>query len=206
MPALSWIDLAQRLHALGQTGLAFAQDQYDRERYDELIRLSASMLAGPEPERIQLAYDVLALERGYATPKVDVRAAIFQEGKVLLVREREDDGWTLPGGWADVGLSPAECVEKEVREEAGLIVRARKLLAVWDRNKHPHPPHPFHIYKLVFHCERVGGSPMAEGETTGVGFFATDEIPPLSLTRILPEQIQRIFELVRHPEWPTVFD
>jgi ADP-ribose pyrophosphatase YjhB (NUDIX family) len=206
MGALSWMDFAQRLQAIGQTGLTYAQDQYDRERYDELIRLSASMTAGPEPKSIQLAADVLAMERGYATPKVDVRGAIFQEGKLLLVREREDDGWTLPGGWADVGLSPAECVEKEVREEAGLDVKARKLLAVWDRNKHPHPPHLFHIYKLVFECERIGGSPTAEGETTDVGFFREDEIPPLSLTRILPEQIRQIFEHVRHPEWPTMFD
>ena len=157
------IDLAQRLHAIGQTGLTYAKDPYDRERYDELLRLGSLMLAGPEPESVRLASDLLKLERGYATPKVDVRAAIFQEQKVLLVREREDDRWTLPGGWADVGLSPAECVEKEVREEAGLIVKARRLLAVWDRNKHPHPPLPFHVYKLVFHCEITGGALGAEG-------------------------------------------
>jgi ADP-ribose pyrophosphatase YjhB (NUDIX family) len=206
MAPISWIDLAQRLQSLGQTGLTYAQDPYDRDRYHELIRLSASMLTGPAPEPVRFAAEVFAIERGYATPKVDVRAAIFQDRKLLLVREREDDRWTLPGGWADVGLSPAECVEKEVREEAGLIVKARKLLAVWDRNKHPHPPHPFHIYKLVFHCERLGGSLLAEGETTGADFFAEDEIPPLSLTRILPGQIAKIFDYARHPEWPAAFD
>jgi ADP-ribose pyrophosphatase YjhB (NUDIX family) len=206
MASFSWIDLAQRLQAMGQTGLTYARDQYDRERYDELIRLASSMMAGPEAEPVRLACDLLKLERGYATPKVDVRAAIFQEQKILLVREREDDCWTLPGGWADVGLSPAECVEKEVREEAGLIVKARKLLAVWDRNKHPHPPLPFHVYKLVFHCETLGGSLVAEGETTGVGFFGEDELPPLSLTRILPAQIQLIFDHVRHSERPASFD
>jgi ADP-ribose pyrophosphatase YjhB (NUDIX family) len=206
MASLSWIDLAQRLHAIGQTGLTYAKDPYDRERYDELIRLASSMMTGPEPETVRLACDLLKLERGYATPKVDVRAAIFQKQKILLVREREDDRWTLPGGWADVGLSPAECVEKEVREEAGLIVKARKLLAAWDRNKHPHPPLPFHVYKMVFHCEAIGGSPTAQDETTGVDFFGEDEIPPLSLTRILPAQIQQIFDHVRHPERPPAFD
>jgi ADP-ribose pyrophosphatase YjhB (NUDIX family) len=206
MASLSWINVAHRLQSMAQTGLTFAQDPYDRERYQELAQLGASMLAGEEPERMQLAADLFALERGYATPKVDVRAAVFLEGRLLLVREREDGGWTLPGGWADVGLSPAECVEKEVREEAGMLVKARKLLAVWDRNKHPHPPHPFHIYKLVFRCEIVGGSPAAGIETTDVGFFTEDEIPPLSLTRILPEQIRHIFEHARHPDWPTDFD
>lgn len=206
MSYLSWIGLAQRLHSIGQTGLAYAQETYDRERYEELCRLSASMLAGPEPEQIRIAAALLAVERGYATPKVDVRGAVFRNGKLLLVREREDGGWTLPGGWADVGLSPAECVQKEVREESGLIVRATRLLAVWDRNKHPHPPHMFHIYKLVFYCDLLGGSPSAEGETTDVGFFDSREIPPLSLTRILPEQIRYIFEHAEHPEWPAVFD
>lgn len=206
MASLSWIDLAHRLQAIGQTGLTYVKDQYDRERYEELIRLGSSMMAGPAPEPIRLAHDLFRLETGYATPKVDVRAAIIEEQKILLVREREDGRWTLPGGWADVGLSPAECVEKEVREEAGLIVKARELLAVWDRNKHPHPPLPFHVYKLVFRCEVHGGSLMAEGETSDVGFFRDDEIPPLSLTRILPAQIQLIFELVRHPERQTIFD
>src|SRR5690242_18183616 len=101
----------------------YAQDPYDRERYEELQRLSASMLAGPEPARVELAAGLLECERGYATPKVDVRGAVFENGKLLLVQEREDGGWTLPGGWADVGLSAAESVEKEVREEAGLIVK-----------------------------------------------------------------------------------
>ena len=206
MPSLSWIDVAHRLQSLAQTGLTYAQDGYDRERYQEIAEMSASMLAGPEPERVRIAAELFALERGYATPKVDVRAAVFQDGRLLLVREREDGGWTLPGGWADVGLSPAACVVKETREEAGLIVTVRKLLAVWDRNQHPHPPHPFHIYKLVFHCDIAGGAPAAGIETSDVGFFAEDQIPPLSLTRILPGQVRRIFEHARHPDWPADFD
>src|ERR1041384_3810297 len=166
MPELSWIGLSQRLQAIAQTGLAYAQDPYDRERYQEILHLSAEMLTGDEPVPTRVAASLFSLERGYATPKVDVRGVVFRDGKLLLVREREDGCWALPGGWADVGLSPAECVQKEVREESGLIVRATRLLAVWDRNKHPHPPHMFHIYKLVFYCELVGGSPSAEGETT----------------------------------------
>lgn len=191
---------------MAQTGLTFAQDPYDRERYQELLQISAGMMAGEKPAHAELAAHIFALERGYATPKVDVRAAIFRDGKLLLVREREDGGWTLPGGWADVGLSPAECVEKEAREESGLLVKARKLLAVWDRNKHPHPPHPFHIYKMVFLCEITGGAPAAGPETSDVAFFAEDGIPPLSLARILPRQVQRIFEHAGHPAWPADFD
>ena len=206
MDTLSWINIAQRLQSMAQTGLTYAENPYDRERYRELSRMAMSMLAGEEPERVQLAANLFANERGYATPKVDVRGAVFRDGKILLVREREDGLWTLPGGWADVGISAAESVVKEVREEAGLVVRAQKLLAVWDRNKHPHPPHAFHIYKLVFHCEDDGGEPAGGDETLDAAFFTEDEIPPLSLTRILPEQIARIFEYVRHPDWPTAFD
>jgi len=206
MAPSSWVSLAQKLQSIAQTGLAYARDPYDRERYEELARIGASMLAGPELQRLEIAEELFARERGYATPKVDVRGAVIQEGKLLLVRESEDHCWTLPGGWADVGLSPAQSVEKEVREEAGLIVKTRRLIAVWDRNKHPHPPHLFHIYKLVFQCDVLGGSPEAQGETTGVGFFREDEIPPLSLTRILPAQIRYVFEHARHPEWATVFD
>ncbi|HEY3841114.1 MAG TPA: NUDIX hydrolase [Bryobacteraceae bacterium] len=206
MATLSWINIAQRLQSIAQTGLTYAQDPYDRERYEEIAGIAMSMFAGGQPEHIQLAAKLFADETGYATPKVDVRAAIFRDGKILLVREREDGCWTLPGGWADVGISPAESVEKEVREEAGLAVKARKLLAAWDRNKHPHPPHAFHIYKLVFDCEIISGAPAAGSETSEAAFFGENEIPPLSLTRILPEQIARIFEHLRHPDWPTEFD
>lgn len=202
----AWIQIAQRIQAIAQTGLNYAVSPYDVERYGELSAIAAAMIAGPEPAEIDRARFVFAGERGYATPKIDVRAAVFQQDRLLLVREREDGAWTLPGGWAEVGQSAAESVEREVREESGYLVKAVRLLACWDRNKHPHPAIPFHAYKLVFRCELVGGAPSASSETSEVDFFAEDRIPALSLTRILPEQIQFVFSSLRDPTAPTVFN
>ena len=202
----TWISIAQRIQAIGQTGLTYASGPYDVERYRELIAIAATMIAGPEPDQIVLAKNLLSAEAGYATPKVDVRAAVFQSDRLLLVRELEDGGWTLPGGWAEIGQSAAESVEREVREESGYIVKALKLLACWDRNKHPHPSIPFHAYKLVFQCELIGGAPTPSSETTEVGFFGAGEIPELSMSRTLPDQIRFVFESLRNPAAPTIFD
>lgn len=201
-----WHSIAQRIQAIAQTGLAYATSPHDVDRYSELSAIAASMIAGPEPERIALAAELFAAGQGYATPRVDVRAAVFKENRLLLVRERADGFWTLPGGWAEVGQSAAESVEREVREESGYIVKAVKLLACWDRNKHPHPPIPVHAYKLLFRCELLGGAATASTETTEAGFFAEDQIPALSLTRTLPEQIGFVFQCLRAPDAPTAFD
>jgi ADP-ribose pyrophosphatase YjhB (NUDIX family) len=201
-----WHSVAQRIQAIAQTGLAYATSPYDEERYSELSAIAASMIAGPEPNRIALAAELFAAEQGYATPRVDVRAAVFEENRLLLVRERADGCWTLPGGWAEVGQSAAESIEREVREEPGFVVRAVKLLACWDRNKYPHPPIPVHAYKLVFRCELLSGVAAASTETTEVGFFAEDHIPALSLTRTLPEQIAFVFQCLRDPDALTAFD
>ena len=202
----NWLSTAQRIQAIAQTGLAYAKDVYDIERYTELSEIAAELMAGPEPVSVALAKELFANEAGYATPKVDVRGAVFQDQRVLLVREAEDGGWTFPGGWADVGESAAESVEREVREESGYLVKAIKLLACWDRDKHPHPPIPFHGYKLLFHCELLGGAAMTSSETTEVGFFAENELPPLSTTRTLAEQIHFAFGCLRDPAAKTVFD
>ena len=136
--------------------------------------------------------DLFACDTGYATPKVDVRGVVFQDGKLLLVQERSDGMWTLPGGWADVGDSPADAVIREIREESGYEIRATKLLALLDRNRHNHPPHVNHIYKVFIQCEIIGGSPTTSHEIQGVGFFAEDEIPELSLTRKVPRIVRGI--------------
>lgn len=201
-----WHSVAQRIQAIAQTGLAYATSPYDTDRYQELSTIAASMIAGPEPQKIALAVELFAVQHGYATPRVDVRAAVFREHRLLLVRERADGLWTLPGGWAEVGQSAAESVEREVLEESGYIVRAVKLLACWDRNRHPHPPIPVHAYKLLFRCELLGGAATASTETTEADFFAEDQIPALSLTRILPEQIGFVFQHLRDPDAPTAFD
>ncbi len=201
-----WLYWMQRLQAIAQSGLAYVQDAYDRERYEEILYIAADMASCHSSQPRQLICDLLARERGYATPKVDVRAAVFSDGKLLMVRERADGRWAVPGGWADVGCSPKECVEREVQEESGYQVEAVKFLALYDRNKHPHPPLLFHVYKLFFLCRLIGGEPKVGGETTGVGFFFEHELPPLSLTRILPEEIAHLFSLYRDPDMPTAFE
>jgi ADP-ribose pyrophosphatase YjhB (NUDIX family) len=205
-PALGW---AKRLQAIAQTGLAYAKDQYDIERYRSVRQIAAEMLAASSsgvstPKLV----DLFEGDVGYATPKVDVRAAVFSDDGVLLVRERSDGAWTLPGGWADVGDSPSAAAVREVREESGYEVVARKLAAVYDRDheRHGHPPMPYHVYKLFFLCETVGGAAKTSFETDAVSFFAETRIPPLSLTRVTPEQITHLFDHYRHPEWPTSFD
>jgi ADP-ribose pyrophosphatase YjhB (NUDIX family) len=201
-----WLRWARRLQAIAQCGLAYAKDPYDRQRYEEVRSLASEMAGTCSAEQMPAVEALFAAECGYATPKVDVRAAVFSQRELLLVQEREDGGWTLPGGWADVGSSPRECVEREVREEAGLEVKAQRLVAVYDRNKYPHPPIAFHVYRLFFMCEITGGKCQTGIETCGVGFFAEHEIPRLSATRTLPEHVARMFEFAKHPEWPTYFD
>jgi ADP-ribose pyrophosphatase YjhB (NUDIX family) len=133
---------------------------------------------------------------GYATPKVDIRAAVFDADRILLVKEKADGCWALPGGWADVGVSPSECAVKEVYEESGYRNHPR----------HDYPPLVEHVYKLFFHCELIGGIPTASIETTEIAFFGEQEIPNLSLTRIVPSQIHRIFEHYRDRNMQTDFD
>jgi len=202
-----WLVWAKRLQAIAQTGLTYAKDPFDIERYESIRSVAAEMMAaGSGAQGVDFFVKLLNTDVGYATPKVDVRAAVFREGRLLLVREREDGRWTLPGGWADIGDSPSAAVVREVKEEAGYDVKARKLLALLDRNLHGHPPIPYHAYKLFFLCDLVGGSAHAEKETDAVDFFTSDELPPLSLTRVTPAQIARLFEHFFHPEWPTQFD
>lgn len=201
-----WLTWAKTLQAMAQDGIAYSRDPFDVERFGRIREVAVEMLAAGSGLSIEQARDVLAYEKGYATPKVDVRGVVFRDDRILLVRERRDMLWTLPGGWADVGDSPSMAAEREVWEESGYQARATKLLALYDRNKHAHPPHPQHIYKVFFLCELLGGEAKESIETAGVDWFAEDALPPLSLPRVLPEQIARMFEHYRHPEWPTDFD
>jgi len=194
------------LSALAQTGLTFGRDPFDIERYTAIRMIAAEMIAhqaGLDTDRV---LDLLGAGAGYATPKVDVRGVVFQGGKILLVQERSDGLWTLPGGGADVGDSPADAIVREIREESGFEARATKLLALLDRNRHGHPPVLHHFYKVFIRCEIVGGSPATSHEIQEVGFFAEDEIPELSLPRIMPSQIARMFEHYRQPDLPADFD
>jgi ADP-ribose pyrophosphatase YjhB (NUDIX family) len=201
-----WLEWMQQLQAIAQTGLNYAQDPFDIERYEHVREIAAEMAADFSDADTSAMGALFAGEIGHATPKVDVRAAVFRDDTILLVRERSDGLWTLPGGWADIGESPGEAVVRETYEESGYRTRAAKLLAVYDRNKHPHSPYPFHAYKLFFQCELVGGEPAMSLETDGVEFFRENELPELSDMRVTPGQMARFFQHLRHPEWPTDFD
>lgn len=202
-----WLAWAKRLQAIAQNGLTFNQNPYDIERYEQVRQIAAEIMAGGETARVGELARLFASQEGYATPKVDVRGIVFREGRLLLVREMLDGCWSPPGGWADPCESSGESVVREVFEESGFETRAVKLLAVYDRSKHPHEPHfPFHIYKLFYLCEIVGGEATRSDETSEVAFFGREELPELSLTRITPGQIERMFEHYEHPEWPTEYD
>ncbi|WP_313128269.1 NUDIX hydrolase [Pseudescherichia vulneris] len=196
-------DLAKKLNAIAQTGLTYARDVFDRERYEALQQMAVELI-GSRFDIDAKSWNHVS-EIGYATPKTDVRAFILREGKVLMVREADDGLWSLPGGWADVGDTPSIAVSREVKEETGLSVKVTKLLGVWDRNLHGHPPYPWHVYKLIFLCEEIGGSLALSHESTDIGFFDINELPELSLTRIVPEQIKVSMEIATSDR-PTWFD
>ncbi len=200
------LEWARRVQAIAQTGLAYCRDEYDRQRYRQLQELVAELLSTELGLTTAQIRDIWRYEGGYVTPKVDVRGAVFDAETVLLVRERSDGGWTLPGGWADVNDTPSQAVEREIHEESGYRARAVKLAAVYDRNRHPHPPTAHHAYKLFFLCELVGGEARTSCETDGVGFFPIDRLPTLSTSRVTRSQIVRLFEHYRSRDLPTDFD
>lgn len=202
-----WLNWTTRLQAIAQTGLTFAKDPYDIERYQAVRELAAEMLAAGTDLDLPVIRNLFSADSGYATPKVDVRGVIFRADKILLVKEKSDGKWTLPGGWADVCESPAENAVREVFEETGFQTRATKILALFDRELHQHePPFPFHVYKLFIRCEILGGTATTSSETDAVEFFAEDEIPELSSTRITPGQIQCMFAHLRNPQRSADFD
>jgi ADP-ribose pyrophosphatase YjhB (NUDIX family) len=204
-----WLIWTRELHAIAQTGLAFTRDPYDRVRYETLRGLASKIMAEHTAAPAGRIDALFAGETGYATPKVGVRGAAFdKQNRLLMVREVVDGGrWTLPGGWAEVNLTPAENIVKEMREESGFEVRVRKLAAVWDRSRQGHPGHVFSCYRLFFICDVVGGAAATSLETSEVGWFAEHELPDdLSLGRVHPGQLRRMFEHARNPALPTDFD
>lgn len=200
------LEWARKLRAIAQNGLAFSRDPFDRERYAELEALAAGMLGvelGAPPEALRALWKD---EQGYATPKVDVRGGVFRDDQVLLVRERSDGRWTLPGGWADVNDAPSEAVEREILEESGYRARAVKLAMLIDKSRHPHPPGIWHIYKLFFVCELEGGAATVSEETDAVEFHPVTSLPELSTGRVLGAQIERLYQHRLDPVLPADFD
>jgi ADP-ribose pyrophosphatase YjhB (NUDIX family) len=202
-----WLSIARELRAIAQTGLTFTTDRFDRQRYERIRALAARMLAQGSGADYDVMLGILGTDTGYATPKVDVRGAAFVDGRVLLVREISDGKWTLPGGWADVNQSAAECVLREIAEESGFEARALKLAAVRDYQRSGHPPRNLDsIYKMFFICEIIGGAARGSDETSEAAFFPRDDLPPLSLGRITAAQIERMFQHAENPGLPTDFD
>jgi len=210
MPGMEpqWLRWARELQAIAQIGQTFAgHSHFDRERYERVQQIAAEMLAGGAGLDLPTVVAFFEAERGYATPKVDVRGVVFDGERLLLVRETSDGLWTLPGGWADVNESPAAATVREVREESGVETRAAKLLAVYDRSLHEHEPaFPYHVYKLYFRCDIVGGQPAGSIETSEAAYFPEDDLPPLSRSRVTDRQLRRMFEHYRHPNLPTDFE
>jgi ADP-ribose pyrophosphatase YjhB (NUDIX family) len=201
-----WLEWAREIQALAQTGYHYAENDFQRERNERLLEIAAQIVN----ENSDIPYEPLSglfkAQTGYATPRVDVRGAVFRGEKLLMVRERSDGGWTLPGGWADVGDAPSHAVEREVWEEAGFHVRARKVVGVYDANRIA-PLELFHAFKIVFLCDLVDGSPKPSNETSEVAFFGRDEIPQvLSGERTRLRHIQDVFHALVDPHADSVFD
>ncbi len=206
MESPNWLIWAQKLDALAQAGLTFAQNPFDIERYHQVREISAEILTSYSHVNNQEIRELLDGQAGYATPKLDVRGVVFRDQKILLVKELVDGHWTLPGGWVDVNEPPSRAAEREVWEESGFHVKASRLLAVYDRNLHGFPPYIFHSYKIFVLCDLIDGSPTTSIETGGAEFFAEDAIPDLSLPRTTPEVIQRMYALYRNPGAQAEFD
>jgi ADP-ribose pyrophosphatase YjhB (NUDIX family) len=201
-----WLELAQKLQSIAQSGLFYSNNEFEIERYKLVMEIAEEMISmktGFEKDEIDKLF---IREAGHSTPKVDVRGVVFKDNKILLVKEKVDGKWTVPGGWADVGSSPSENAEREVFEESGYRVKAKKVLAVYDRNKQGHTPFIFHLYKIFFLCEIIGGESKTSFETDDVGFFGLDELPELSTGRVTRKQIERFFEHYKNPDLPTDFD
>ena len=205
-PVPRWLELAREIQAIAQTGRHFAENEYQAERFERLAEIAAEMISlNSDLEYTSLA-DAFRAQIGYATPRVDVRAAVFRDGKLLMVRERQDGGWTMPGGWVDVGDVPSQAAERETWEEAGFHVRAKRLIGVYDANR-VGPLQVFHAVKLLFLCELLDGEPQPSRETSAVDFFGADEIPEvLSGERTRPRHIADAFAALQDPTRPTVFD
>ena len=201
-----WLQWAVELQSLAQAGLHYTKDPFDAERFQRIREISAEMIQEKSGISAEKVRDLFCSETGYQTPKLDVRAAIFRDDKILLVRERRTGNWSMPGGWVDANLSVAECAVKEAREESGLDVTPELVIAVQDREKHNLPVYAWKICKVFMLCKAVGGAFAPNTETTESGYFALDALPPLSEEKNAAEQIAMCFDAYHAEHWKTRFD
>lgn len=200
-----WLDLAVELQSLAQAGLTYGKDVFDLERYTRIRDISAEMMAMQTELPVEKVKDLFCNEIGYQTPKIDTRAAVFKDGKILLVQEKCGK-WSLPGGWVEVNLSVKENTVKEVKEEAGLDVTADKIIAVQDRAKHNLPLYAYGVCKIFVLCSLIGGKFEKNSETTQACYFAEEELPELALEKNNCEQIKMCFDAYRSDDWQIIFD
>lgn len=205
-PSTRILEWAREIQALAQTGHHYANDEYQRARCIRLMEIAAEMMSDQTGMDSPALYKAFSSQIGYATPKIDVRAAVFKENSLLMVRERVDGGWTMPGGWVDVGNVPSEAAERETLEESGFQVKARRLVGVYDANR-SHPLEVFHAFKIVFLCDILDGEARPSNETSEAAFFGPGEIPEnLSGERTTPRHIRDVFKILKNPECPVFFD
>ena len=200
-----WIGWAQEIFSLSQAGLTYSQNEFDIARYQRLQELTAEMIASQSEITKESVLASFSMQAGYITPKVDVRGAVVRDGKILLIQERADSKWAMPGGWADLGNSPASVAEREVWEESGYHVKAEKVVAVIDANR-IEPFEFYHAYKLIFLCQLLDGEPRISYETLAVDFFDPNDLPPLSSYRTNEDMVLEVFAHIQDPTRPTAFD
>jgi ADP-ribose pyrophosphatase YjhB (NUDIX family) len=207
MSSTKILNHARRLKAISHLGLTYANNEYDIERYSELQQISIEMMQLVTGVPLETLAGYFSEKKEYITPKVDVRAVIFNnENEILLVREKADGKWSLPGGWADIGQTPTEVAVREVLEETGFNVKPVKLLAVLDKRCHPHPPQLDYVYKIFIQCEIVTSEYKQAFDILDIGFFKQDYLPELSEHRVLTTQIDLMFEFLNNPEKQAVID
>ncbi len=200
-----WLKWAIEIQSIAQCGLTYTKDVYDKERYEQLRNIAAEMLSYKTEIPVNKIKNLFCNEEGYQTPKLDTRAAIFKDGKILLVHEKSGT-WSLPGGWVDVLESIESNTIKEVKEEAGLDVIAKKIIAIQDRNKHNTPLYPYGLCKVFVQCDLIGGEFIENIETTEIGYFSLDNLPNLSNEKSNFEQIEMYFKAKEDENWIVVFD
>ena len=203
---VQWLNWAREIQAIAQTGNTYAENDWQRQRYQRLNEIAAEIVHFQTRFQLDLMVEDFQFQRGYATPKIDVRGAVFRDQKILLVKERADGGWTMPGGWVDVGDTPSGSVEREVLEESGFRVRAKKLVGIYDANRIK-PYDFYHAFKIVFLCEILGGESKTSIETSEVGFFLQEKVPDhFAGERTKYHHILDAFNALSNPLIGTVFD
>jgi ADP-ribose pyrophosphatase YjhB (NUDIX family) len=209
-----WIHWAREIRAIAQTGLYFTSDEnpninnriFDQKRYARLLELSADIIANHGDIHKDSLLNSFAMESGYITPKVDVRAAIFEGDEILLVQDSAERSWSMPGGWADINVSPSKMVEREVLEESGIVSKTIKIIGLYEANHDRDPVSVFHAYKIVFLCERTGGDLRGSEETSAVRYFPMKELPEMKGPRSNLEQVMEAYQHHLDPDRLAYFE